>query len=287
VRVANHDARVWATNLAHAAHPRPSDQPEVVLASAHLRHAVHEHHLAGDTFFTQFRALHQIPELLVREINDRLELATRAVRKRDLPQAIQLLDGAAMLYPAIEASLPPIVDNLSTYDYHQIRENLGLTSGSHSVAMRFHLFTDLYEQFGREVVALEESDPDAAEVPRLRRHVADLRVFIFAWRDMHLHLPRNNLGGSGTKSLTGAPDAVRTVRKMRDTAASADPAEARLGAAAAAGPLDGYLDGPTSSDQLLMSLTGQVTQANFHDVQQRLNFFSQRSTFSRPPRREV
>ncbi|WP_433304432.1 hypothetical protein ACQP2F_14995 [Actinoplanes sp. CA-030573] len=102
------------------------------------------------------------------------------MRQRDLPRAIQLLDGAAMLYPAIEASLPAMVDNLSTYDYHQIRETL-------------------YEQFGREIVGLEESESEAAEVARLRRHVADLRVLIFAWRDMHLHLPRNNLGGSGDK----------------------------------------------------------------------------------------
>lgn len=289
VRIANHDARVWATNLARSVHPRPTDALDVALASSHLRHAVHEHQLVGDTYFTQFRALHQIPELLVREINDRLELATKAVRDGDDARAIELLDGAASLYPAIEASLPPIVDNLSTFDYHQIRENLGQTSGSHSVAMRFHLFTDLYEQFTQEVMALEGAAPDKSGVVRLKRHVADLRVFIFSWRDMHLHLPRNNLGGAETKSLTGAPDAVRTVQKMRDSAASSDPmrSKTRDRPAVVAGPLDGYLDGPKSSDQLLLLITGEVTQANFHDVQERLNFFSQRSPFSRPPRREV
>ncbi|MET7905918.1 hypothetical protein ABZS86_32450 [Streptomyces sp. NPDC005355] len=289
VRVVNHDARVWATNLARAVHPQPAEALEAALASSHLRHAVHEHHLVGDTYFTQFRALHQIPELLVREINDRLELATKALRDGDDARALELLDGAASLYPAIEASLPPIVDNLSTFDYHQIRENLGMTSGSHSVAMRFHLFTDLYEQFAQQVMALEDAAPDGSGVARLRRHVADLRVFIFSWRDMHLHLPRNNLGGTQTKSLTGAPDAVRTVQKMRDSAASADPtrSKTRDRPAAVAGPLDGYLDGPKSSDQLLLSITGEVTQANFRDVQERLNFFSQRPSFTRPPRREV
>ncbi|MFD8386741.1 hypothetical protein ACFV2X_51065 [Streptomyces sp. NPDC059679] len=289
-RIANHDARVWSTNLSKAAHPAPGVATDLLLASEHLRHAVHEHHLAGDTYFTQFRALHQIPELLVREMNDRIEIATRSARQGGIATAVELLDGVAELYAVIEACLPPIVDNLSTHDYHQIRENLGLTSGSHSVGMRFHLFTDLYEQFTQTLVELEESGNDHPLLPRLRRHAVDLRVFIFAWRDMHLHLPRNNLGGNETKSLTGAPDAVRTVRKMRDNAATADPlARCTKGnhPTSSAGPLADYLDGPESSDTLLLAVTGKATQSNFPDVQERQNFFSQRTPFTRPPRRDV
>ncbi|WP_067449798.1 hypothetical protein [Actinomadura macra] len=289
-RIANHDARVWSANLARAAHPAPEDEIDRLLASDHLRHAVHEHRLTGDTYFTQFRGLHQIPELLVREINDRLEIATRAAREGDVALAVEMLDGVADLYAPIEACLPPIVDNLSTYDYHQIRENLGLTSGSHSVSMRFHLFTDLYEQFAEALGRLQESGEEHALLPRLRRHASDLRVFIFAWRDMHLHLPRNNLGGQETKSLTGSPDAVRTVRKMRDNAVTSDPLTRvanRNHPTSTSGPLAGYLDGPGSSDTLLLNVTGRATQENFRDVQERLNFFSQRTPFSRPPRRVV
>ncbi|WP_131735994.1 hypothetical protein [Actinomadura roseirufa] len=289
-RIANHDARVWSANLAKAVHPAPGVEPERILATGHLLHAVHEHRLTGDTYFTQFRALHQIPELLVREINDRLEIATRSARSGDVAAAVEMLDGAAELYGSVEACLPPIVDNLSTHDYHQIRENLGLTSGSHSVGMRFHLFTDLYEQFVEAVGGLQEQGSDHPLLPRLRRHASDLRVFIFSWRDMHLHLPRNNLGGMETKSLTGAPDAVRTVRKMRDNAVSADPLSryAKRGhPMSSTGPLAGYLDGPDSSDTLLLAVTGKATQAGFRDVQERTNFFSQRTPFTRPPRRVV
>lgn len=291
VRVANHDARVWSSNLAKAAHPAPGVAPERLLASDRLQHAVHEHHLAGDTYFTQFRALHQIPELLVREINDRIEAAIRSARAGDIAAAVDALDGAAELFDPVEACLPPIVDNLSTHDYHQIRENLGLTSGSHSVSMRFHLFTDLYEQFAAELARLRAEGGADPLLPRLERHGVGLRVFIFAWRDMHLHLPRNNLGGMETKSLTGAPDAIRTVRKMRDNAAHGDALERHAVAAhvpsSSAGPLIGYLDGPESSDGMLLAATGASTQVNFRDVQERREFFSQACPFSRPPRRVV
>ncbi|MGW3567938.1 hypothetical protein ACWDSL_29485 [Streptomyces sp. NPDC000941] len=291
VRVANHDARVWSANLAQAAHPAPGVEPARLLATDHLRHAVHEHHLTGDTYFTQFRALHQIPELLVREINDRIEAAILNARKGDIALAVDALDGAAELFDPVEVCLPPIVDNLSTHDYHQIRENLGLTSGSHSISMRFHLFTDLYEQFAAQLAQLPEEGCDHPLLPRLARHGVNLQVFIFAWRDMHLHLPRNNLGGMETKSLTGAPDAIRTVRKMRDNAATSD-AMARLDDGtqvpkSAAGPLADYLDGPDSSDGTLLAATGASTQANFRDVQERREFFSQPCPFSKPPRRVV
>lgn len=290
-RIANHDARAWSASLARAARPGPPGvEVSALLASDHLRYAVHEHHLTGDTYFTQFRALHQIPELLVREINDRLEIATRFLNEGDVEAALDVVEAGAVLYGVIEACLPPIVDNLSTHDYHQIRENLGLTSGSHSVSMRFHLFTDLYQQFVEAISRLQEATSDHPLLPRLRRQVTDLRVFIFAWRDMHLHLPRNNLGGLETKSLTGAQDAVRTVRKMRDNAASADPlALASRGKSlmGLGGPLDSYLDGPDSSDAMLLAATGRITQATFPDVQERRDFFSQRTPFTRPPRRDV
>lgn len=287
-RIVNQDLRSWTANLATLPHVAPGVDVAELLATEHLRNAVDEHQLRGDTFFTQFRALHQIPELIALEINDRIEAAVRHVRDADLEAALAALTGATDLIDPVESSLPPIVDNLSTFDYHQIRENLGLTSGSHSVSLRFHLFTELYEQLC-DAVADQPSAGFLAE--HIERQVVALGAFVFAWRDMHLHLPRNNLGGSETKSLTGAPDAVRTVRKMRDNAASSDPLSRLASAAAAAtthdGPLAGYLDGPESSDALLLAATGAATQAHFVDVQNRSGFFAQRCPFSRPPRRVV
>src|SRR5690606_31507689 len=60
-------------------------------------------------------------------------------------------------------------------------------------------------------------------VERLRTEAMTFRSLIFQWRDEHLHLPRNNLGGGATKSLTGSPDAVTAVRRMRDAARTSDP----------------------------------------------------------------
>lgn len=293
-RIANHDARVWSANLGASVHPAPGVAPDQLLASDLIRHAVFEHQLRGGTYFTQFRALHQIPEILAREINDRIEIAIRQIRADDVVAAVNALDGAEVLFDPIEACLPPIVDNLSTHDYHQIRENLGLTSGSHSVSLRFQLFTELYEQLVEAIARIAsriKANDNHPLMPCLRRHAVALNVFIFSWRDMHLHLPRNNLGGAETKSLTGAQDAVRTVRKMRDNAALKDllaRSEKQVQVPkSAVGPLVEYLDGPESSDGLLLTVTGKVTQANFRDVQERLNLFSQPSPFCRPPRRVV
>jgi hypothetical protein len=291
-RIANHDSRTWSLNFARVCHPAPgTTEVEALLATDWLRHAVQEHRLSGDTYFTQFRALHQIPELLARELNDSIEIAIRDIRRGDTGAALDALEGALCLADPIEACLPPIVDNLTTRDYHDIRENLGLTSGSHSVSLRFHLFTELYEQLCDAVAELGDERGDEPLVRRLRRQVVALHTFIFAWRDMHLHLPRNNLGGSATKSLTGSPDAIRTVRKMRDNAAVSDPSwrvtRSLPVRTTKDGALAAYLDSPAGSDALLLTATGEATQANFGDVQERAGFFAQRCPFSRPPRRIV
>ncbi|MEA2189526.1 MAG: hypothetical protein QOK16_4537 [Solirubrobacteraceae bacterium] len=291
-RIANHDSRTWSVNFERVIHPAPGTQDLKALLATHwLRNAVEEHRLSGDTYFTQFRALHQIPELLAREVNDSIEIAIHAIRCGDIDVALDALEGALCLADPIEACLPPIVDNLTTRDYHDIRENLGLTSGSHSVSLRFHLFTELYEQLCDAVAGLGDEPADEPLVRRIRRQVVTLHTFIFAWRDMHLHLPRNNLGGAATKSLTGSPDAIRTVRKMRDNAAVAD-ASVRFTQALPVrttndSALAAYLDSPSGSDALLLAATGEATKANFSDVQERAGFFAQRCPFTRPPRRTV
>lgn len=291
-RIGNHDSRSWSVNFARVRHPAPDAQDlQGLLATRWLRNAVDEHRLTGNTYFTQFRALHQIPELLAREVNDSIEIAIRAIRRGELDAALDALEGALLLADPIEACLPPIVDNLTTRDYHDIRENLGLTSGSHSVSLRFHLFTELYEQLCEAVGGIGGALAKEPVAGRLHRQVVALHTFIFAWRDMHLHLPRNNLGGAATKSLTGSPDAIRTVRKMRDNAALADPLMRVVPTLPRPTTNDSvlaqYLDSAGGSDVLLLSATGAATQANFRDVQERAGFFAQRCPFTRPPRRTV
>jgi tryptophan 2,3-dioxygenase len=318
-RVCNHESTIWERNLAEVRAPACVPSYEEFVVSSGMRAAVYDRVLEGDTYFTQFRGLHQIPETLAEEVNDRLEQAIRDVRYDRLPQALEHLSCVTVLSEAILAALPPIVDNLATSDYHQIRENLGLTSGSHSVGLRFHMFTHLYEQLWEEFryqvtgkAATDSSDEHFEATFRqlnqrrfedsrawmlhfLGDYCLQLRTFVFQWRDEHLNLPRNNLGGEFTKSLTGSPDAIQAVKNMRDGARNRDPllplARARDLAThdlhEPAGDLTRYLESAASLDSRILAAAGGITQSRFKDVQERLGFFAKRCPFSAPPRRKA
>ena len=150
-RVCNQESTIWERNLAAVRVPADVPSYAAFVVSRGMREAVYERVLKGDTYFTQFRGLHQIPEILGEEINDRLEQSIREIRSHRLERAVEQLSIVGSLTEGVLASLPPMVDNLSTSDYHEIRENLGLTSGSHSVCLRFHMFTHLYEQLWDEL----------------------------------------------------------------------------------------------------------------------------------------
>ena len=245
-RIVNQDTTVWEQNLAEICSPTEVPSYEAFVASQGMYDTVYDRVLEGDSYFTQFRGLHQIPETLGAEMNDHIEKAILAIRASDVPLAYEHLRTCNILVEGVISSLPPIVDNLTTSDYHQIRENLGLTSGSHSVCLHYHLFRDLYRQLWNEFAsfALNEplnghstqsvqdainqatkarfEEPNAFLTHLLANECLTLRSFIHQWRNFHVHLPRNNLGGSYTKSLTGSPDAITAVRAMRDAARTKD-----------------------------------------------------------------
>jgi hypothetical protein len=316
-RVSNHESTIWEENLCDVPVGVPVPSYEEFVSASGMRAAVYDRVLSGDTYFTQFRGLHQIPETLGEEANDHTEQAIRDIRAGHLTQAVDHLRVVTVLVEGMLASLPPMADNLATSDYHEIRENLGLTSGSHSVCLRFHMFTDLYHQLadalqqrlaggvpgrGHESIvgALRRNDENSAEDTDawlchvLVSECLTFRSLIGQWRDEHLHMPRNNLGGGSTKSLTGSPDAVMAVKKMRRSARVSDPmipfalsrGFTRPPAADAAPKLRGYLDSDESLDMHVLCTTGRVTQQRFVAVQERLGFFANRCPFVPPtPRR--
>jgi hypothetical protein len=108
-------------------------------------------------------------------------------------------------------------------------------------------------------------------------------------------MPRNNLGGEFTKSLTGSPDAISAVKHMRDAARAKDPMLPVIRARGlgneygitAMGQLTKYLESESSLDREILAATGHITQHRFNDVQERLGFFANRCPFSPPPRRKV
>jgi len=297
-RIANHESTIWEDNLADVGVDAYVPSYEMFVAAAGMRTAVYDRVLTGDTYFTQFRGLHQIPETLGEEANDRLVETIRDLRAARFEAASDHLRIVTVLVDGMLASLPPMADNLATSDYHAIRENLGLTSGSHSVCLRFHMFSDLYQQLSA-ALALHA---DALErvrtswlLERLRSEALTFRSLIFQWRDEHLHLARNNLGGGATKSLTGSPDAVTAVRKMRQSARVSDPMLSLARSRGLHSPASGdpaprlrtYLDSAESLDTHLLLATGRVTQRRFVQVQERLGFFANKCPFSPPPPRRV
>lgn len=313
IKICNHESTIWEHNLAEVRVPAPVPSYQQFVVSSVVRDAVYDRVLKGDTYFTQFRGLHQIPETLGEEVNDKLEETIRHLRGDRLQEAVDQLMSIDILTDVIAAAVPPMADNLATSDYHVIRENLGLTSGSHSVCLRFHMFTHLYEDLCDELsqCALRLS-PGTHEPVEAFRSIAQnteddwrawlvnlaggyclkFRAFISEWRDEHIHMPRNNLGGELTKSLTGSPDAVRAVKSMRDAAQSRDPfsvlAQARnLTDHRVDRPLVQYFDSKESLDWQLLAITGKTTQQRFVQVQERLGFFANRCPFTPPPRRKA
>jgi hypothetical protein len=153
------------------------------------------------------------------------------------------------------------------------------------------MFTHLYEQLWDEVAVVGEKRGPTWDL--LVTQLLFFRSFIFQWRDEHLHLPRNNLGGAATRSLTGSSDAVSVVEGMSDHARTGDPANAYLSDGATPahsperGPLASYLRTDESLDTALLTATGLVTQSKFRNVQERTGYFANKSSFSKPPRRRV
>jgi tryptophan 2,3-dioxygenase len=313
LRIGNHTAKIWEHRLANVFVPTLVHSYEDFVGSVKLHEAVHSMALSGDTFFTQFRGLHQIPEILAKEINDCLEGVIQDIRLSHLQIAVEHMSWINVMTEGILVAMPSIVRNLSTSDYHKIRENLGLTSGSHSIWIRHQLFGELYEQLWKEIstciaeysgrdrkdsieTMLDEisqarfDSPQAWFIYLLCNECLKLRIFIDQWRALHLHLPRNTLGGNSTKSLTGSNDAIQMTEHMRTIGREKDPmlplARSRKlieqGVAEQVGALTNYLESGVSLDTMLLKATGDVTQQRFNDVQKRTGFFSQKCPFTPP-----
>lgn len=187
-----------------------------------LGEIVRDSPLPDDTVFIPFRSAHQISEVLVDGANDHLALAVATFDDADPVELLTLLHRVDRLLDATVGVAEMLADSLHHDDYHRIRENLGLTSDSHSVGLHYHLMRDLYPA----LAAAARRGPD----PFVRSRVRAIGRHIDRWRAAHLGLPRMNLGGArgGTRSLTGAPDALHTVQRMRERGWAADALGGRL-----------------------------------------------------------
>jgi hypothetical protein len=273
---------------------------EIFIGLELITKAVNEPRLKGDTFFTQFRCLHQIPEILTVVVNNYIEQAIKDLRSDNLDQMHKHLKTANILFEIAVDSLRPIVENLSHNDYHEIRENLGLTSGSHSVNLHFHLFRDLYGIITSEFMSKFFLDKKKYmtliskkySLKLVEEELLKLRNLVNQWRNLHLHLPRINLGENQTKSLVGAKEAVESAKKMQSVANSKDPLNALANLYTNTennepSSLVSYIESENSFDTTIGKLLGSITQKRFLNVQNREGVFSQPLIFKNPSKRKV
>lgn len=278
-----HAATIWERNLWSLPASLPSLPYSKCIGFGSIRQAVYAFPLYGETYLMQFRALHQIPEILAAECGDHLSAATSSLQSGETAVATVHVTTAAELLQGILSCMPVITANLTRSEYHKIRENLGLTSGSHSVGLRYRAFGDLYRNVARQLMASHMESPRDPVLPALTAAVLRFRTGMNEWRDLHAHLARNHLGGRGTRSLIGSPDALAAVLQMRSDARRRDPIQTRFDCRIDASlPLADYFISPISLDSALLADTGAVTQRRFRDVQERTGHFASKSMFAPP-----
>jgi len=260
--VCSHEMSMWSELLPGG---EPANVDELKTFGYELvRKAVFTPQLRGDTFFMQFRACHQVPELLIWTANEFYLLGIQHAHVGDMTDAAHcMLWGNELLDAAIIAT-SPVVGNLTINDYHRIRANLGVTSGSHSHAIHVVLLTAV----GSEIVDLLSNVLAQNESAGLLRHLCEqFRTKLQAWRNLHALLPKRNLGARGTKSLIGSPEAVAAVETMRKRMPRAS---------AAANRLNSFLAEPNRVYARLLEQLGNITNARFTDVQERSGIFAPR-----------
>ncbi|GAA1421000.1 hypothetical protein GCM10009601_20450 [Streptomyces thermospinosisporus] len=293
IRLSCHDATKWESDLTGVPIGVRRGTDELISAET-LARAVAATELNASTLHGEFVALHQIPEILVAEANDHLETAIRAIRASELSRAVQHLTVCrTLLDPVVEAQRV-MAEHLATGEYHAFRINLGPASGTHSLAIKQHMFRDLFKHLWndletwlsslgapslqdavRDIDAHRHDDPGA-----WLRHLVLDRAFRLhdahqQWRHEHLHMPRNCLGSGGTKSMIGIPDGPQAVYKMRD-AANAQHSLASIHRARRSGlanavpdsPLLKLITDPSSLDSELMRVVGEATREYFPQVQE-------------------
>ncbi|MEM7474269.1 MAG: hypothetical protein AAF483_04695 [Planctomycetota bacterium] len=228
-----------------------------------------------DTFLQQFCLLHQIPELLSRIVVDRVRDALQ-VDRRD--KEIAAFGIAERLIRIAQSCLRPLVNELLPLDYADIRQHLGVTSGSHSKVIASVLLQEVVEELREFIVGhlgTTKPSPQKKRVIEMAYRIFDL---LHRWRELHVHLPRNVLGVGGVKSLIGSREAVRAAESLASRHQGESNGDAdylqRLSAFAIGAEHIG--EEIVMLDQLLLEKTGESTKVRFKAVQERTGIFSKR-----------
>ncbi len=287
-------------------HDRSAAYVEFV-GTAHLKQAVTQLQVVDrDGYFTQFRGLHQIPEIMVDLGIKHIRQAMADIHDGHLAHAAYHLATTMPYFAIMRDAVLPMQRSLSTGAYQDFRPFLGETSGSHSENLRkttfLRLYPELWEALEARVAAraalagrsveeeirfidenrFNEDDREAMHLAQIFDHVADFRATVLEWTLHHFNFVRTQLGtiaSSISRSPKGA-DVAEHFLEMRH-GEEHDPYVPLLNARGIPAytptpPVNslahyhkkGANDNP-SGDQLLLGLISGATQETFQDVEKR------------------
>ena len=180
----------------------------------------------GDNFFRQFRAYHQMSEVLLKHANQLIaDSARRLLTQSNQPEQNLLtikdnLRTANAILAIVVENIIPVNRNLGHKKFHELRGSLGITSGSNSPNIKAGLF-ELYDHLVN-AVKLHVAKTDATAVcdeqaldHELASIVAEpgkdltthalydilsetlaVHEGLRAWRGTHMQFVRGNLGAA-------------------------------------------------------------------------------------------
>lgn len=254
--------------------------------------------LKDSTYLMQFRAYHQISEILAALINDiSADIIITLVNGTPLgSEDVEALVICNKLLQIVTDNIKPIVRNLSPKAYFAIRPALGITSGSHSHNLRKGLFLTIYPLLVRALrlnlvdfnddlsnddsfvlkMALEVLKKKGDVRAEMIRNVVYVYQYVRTWRDEHFQFIKTQIGISPqdvtpTASISGAENAALTAngfRSVHKLDAIAPLYEALLGKRPAE-PL--AILNPGGWDEYMAHFTAEAVQHMYADVQARVN----------------
>jgi tryptophan 2,3-dioxygenase len=208
-----------------------------------LNLAVNELDQKGDNFFRQFRAYHQMSEILVSQVNLLIGQSIKTILnpKGNLLQATEDMGVALEMLEIVNQNIVPILRNLSVNQYQEIRGSLGITSGSHSPNIKQGLFAPLYELFTEavkfrimdlkphteenlkqrmsEIVSSPTQDHTTHDLYTLMKQANELYSTLHTWRELHMQFVKTQIGMPShlmqpTASISGATNAMHSAHGM-------------------------------------------------------------------------
>ncbi|WP_144030241.1 hypothetical protein [Burkholderia sp. AU6039] len=269
-----------------------------VVQNDEVRDAVTCVDLKDPTYLMQFRAYHQISEVLVGLVNDVIAdsiLALVNEANESFEHEATSLALCNKLLQIVTDNIKPIVRTLSPKAYFAIRPALGITSGSHSHNLRKGLFLTIYPLLVRSLrlrlmafndTAARDDDAvlkQAQQVLRLNtqpalaamiRQTVYVYQYVRTWRDEHIQFVKTQIGVSPedntpTASISGAENAAQTAHNFRNSHMN-DPIgplyEATLGKRP---PAPFSIVHPGRFDEHMAFFTANAVKAMYADVQQR------------------